>query len=99
MFCSDSSIYRPGLFNHKVAIVTGYYFRHGMNSIVCLRRGGTGIGLQIARELLDLGCTVIIASRKSEQIAAAVKILENPRLWGTTCNIRQEDQVSTLCKA
>lgn len=88
---SALSIYRPGLFNGKVAIVTG---------------GGTGIGKSIAYELAFLGCTVIIAARNSERLqAAAVKIQEdvkaaNPASEGSVhaiaCNIRSEEQVSNL---
>ncbi|KAK0152362.1 Peroxisomal trans-2-enoyl-CoA reductase [Merluccius polli] len=55
-----SSVFRTGLFNHKVAIVTG---------------GGTGIGKAITAELLQLGCKVVISSRKVERLEAAAEEL------------------------
>ncbi|CEG48186.1 peroxisomal trans-2-enoyl-reductase [Plasmopara halstedii] len=85
------SIYRPGLFNGKVAIVTG---------------GGTGIGKSIAYELAFLGCTVVIASRNLERLkAAADKIQADVKsacpssvgsVHAIACNIRNEEQVSNL---
>ncbi|CAG5115692.1 unnamed protein product [Candidula unifasciata] len=48
-----SSIFRRGLFLNKVAIVTG---------------GATGIGKAITKELLYLGCNVVIASRKLQRL-------------------------------
>ncbi|XP_023191362.1 peroxisomal trans-2-enoyl-CoA reductase isoform X13 [Xiphophorus maculatus] len=83
-----SSVFRPGLFNHKVAIVTG---------------GGTGIGKAISAELLELGCSVVISSRKAERLEAAAqqmrqKIPPSSPASVTTvpCNIRSEDEVKAL---
>uniref|UniRef100_A0A3B5LRK5 Peroxisomal trans-2-enoyl-CoA reductase n=1 Tax=Xiphophorus couchianus TaxID=32473 RepID=A0A3B5LRK5_9TELE len=83
-----SSVLRPGLFNHKVAIVTG---------------GGTGIGKAISAELLELGCSVVISSRKAERLEAAAqqmrqKIPPSSPASVTTvpCNIRSEDEVKAL---
>lgn len=83
-----ASIFRPGLFNHKVAIVTG---------------GGTGIGKAISVELLELGCNVVISSRKVEKLKSAVEELRtkisssNPAtVTSVPCNIRNEDEVKTL---
>jgi peroxisomal 2,4-dienoyl-CoA reductase len=47
------SIFRPGLLDGQVALVTG---------------GGTGIGLGIAEELATLGAHVVLASRKPENL-------------------------------
>ena len=40
-----TSVFRDGLLDGKAAIVSG---------------GGTGIGLEITRELLSLGCNVMV---------------------------------------
>ncbi|MGH0117538.1 UNVERIFIED_CONTAM: hypothetical protein FKN15_038058 [Acipenser sinensis] len=80
--------YKAGLFNHKVAIVTG---------------GGTGIGKAITSELLYLGCSVVIASRKKERLEASAKELSssippsNPaKVTPIQCNIRHEAEVRSL---
>ncbi len=52
----DTSIFRPGLLDGQVALVTG---------------GGTGIGYGIAELLAALGMHVVIASRKPEHLEAA----------------------------
>ncbi|XP_041848042.1 peroxisomal trans-2-enoyl-CoA reductase [Melanotaenia boesemani] len=83
-----SSVFRPGLFNHKVAIVTG---------------GGTGIGKAISAELLELGCNVVISSRKAERLEAAAEEMRKKippsspaSVTPLLCNIRNEDEVKAL---
>ncbi|XP_076455952.1 peroxisomal trans-2-enoyl-CoA reductase-like [Babylonia areolata] len=88
-----SSVFRPGLFKGRVAIVTG---------------GGTGIGQAIALELLHLGCAVVIASRKLERLQEAAKDMRTriissshsgaaePILNVMKCNIREEKEVQQM---
>ncbi|XP_063284611.1 peroxisomal trans-2-enoyl-CoA reductase-like [Pelobates fuscus] len=85
------SVFCPGLFRHKVAIVTG---------------GGTGIGKSIAAELLELGCSVVIASRNLGRLKEAVidltaKISPSTPSVVTPiqCNIRKEEEVESLVKS
>ena len=84
--------FRKDIFLGKVAIVTG---------------GGTGIGRAITKELALLGCRVVIASRKMDQLetaAAAINHTYSRNMGGAAgggvfpfqCNIRSEDQVCTL---
>ncbi len=78
------TIFRPDLFSGKAAIVTG---------------GGTGIGLAIAEELVQLGADVVIASRKMKRLVPAAKGLSrdyNARVIPVTCNIRERDSIEQL---
>jgi len=56
-----NSIFKEGLFEGKVALVTG---------------GGTGIGLRTAKELSQLGANLVLASRKRENLDKGVKEIE-----------------------
>ncbi|KAJ8307023.1 hypothetical protein KUTeg_015107, partial [Tegillarca granosa] len=83
-----SSVFRPGLFNGKVAIVTG---------------GATGIGKTITEELIFLGCKVMIASRNEERLQKAAEEMKtmipsssSAAIDHIQCNIRKEEQVSLL---
>ena len=72
-------MFRPQLFEGQTALVTG---------------GGSGIGFAIASQLLELGATVYIASRKTARLESAL-----PRLQALgTCkalelDIRNRDQI------
>jgi citronellol/citronellal dehydrogenase len=71
------SIYRPGLMNGHVAIVTG---------------GGSGIGLSIAKNLAELGSKVAICGRKQERLDAAKKELPE-HVLAAVCDIREPEQI------
>jgi len=76
------SVFRPGLFRDKVAVITG---------------GGTGIGKAISEELLTLGAKVVIASRNEEKVAGAAKEMSKlGTIVSRRCNIRSEDDVRNL---
>lgn len=83
------SVFRPGLFAGKAAIVTG---------------GGTGLGFAITRELLALGCDVLIASRSADKLRAAAAELASDgecvgRLRWRACNIKAEAEVEAAVRA
>ena len=78
------SVFRRDLFNGKVAVVTG---------------GATGLGRAITEELTSLGCKVVIASRKLENLEETAKTINEtlspplrPRVFPYQCNIRNEEQ-------
>jgi citronellol/citronellal dehydrogenase len=84
------TIFRPGLFEGHVAIVTG---------------GGSGIGLAIARALVELGCNVAIGGRKQDRLDAARADLDASRGTGrgrvvaATVDIRDVDHVARFLDA
>lgn len=74
------TVFRENLFANQVALITG---------------GGTGIGLRAARELAKLGATVVLASRKMENLEKGVAQIraDGGVAHAITCNIRDEDSV------
>jgi citronellol/citronellal dehydrogenase len=80
------SIFRSGLFDGRVAIVTG---------------GGSGIGLVTARELASLGARVAICGRKPDKIEAGLSALAADgvgadRVHGAPCDIRDPEGVAAF---
>ncbi|XP_045709143.1 peroxisomal trans-2-enoyl-CoA reductase isoform X1 [Phyllostomus hastatus] len=86
-----TSCLAPGLLQNLTAIVTG---------------GGTGIGKAIAGELLQLGCHVVIASRKfdvlkstADELKAQLSATHQSQITPIKCNIRNVEEVNDLVKS
>ena len=77
------SIFRPGLFDGQVVLVTG---------------GGTGIGRCIAHELAALGATSVLAARREEPVQAVVSEIEavGGRAAYKVLNIRDAEAVDAV---
>ena len=77
------SVFRPGLFDGQVALVTG---------------GGSGIGRGIADLLATLGAHVVLASRKLERVeaAAAEIVAAGGQASAVAVDVRNGDLVRTV---
>lgn len=75
-----NSIFRPGLFNDQVYVITG---------------GGTGIGRCIAHELVSLGAAVAVCARKPRHVEPVAEEIESlgGTVLATVCDIRDRESV------
>lgn len=72
----------------------------GSQRIAIVTGGSSGIGLAVARHLLDDGYNVTICSRTREQIDQALAALDGrDNVFGTVCDVSEPDAVSTLVSA
>src|SRR5579863_8595096 len=80
------SIFRTGLFDGSVAVVTG---------------GGSGIGLAIARTLLELGARVAICGRDEAKLERASSLLTKRGgiVHAARCDIREVDDVAAFVRS
>ena len=79
------SVFRPGLFEGQVVLVTG---------------GGSGIGRCIAHELASLGAAVVVAGRREEPLQQVVDEIAEAggRAELVVLNIRDQEAVDTAVR-
>ena len=80
------SVFAPGLFAHKVVLVTG---------------GGSGIGRCTAHELASLGAHVVLIGRKLDKLfdVAGEIVADGGRASFHSCDIRDEEAVQNTVEA
>jgi NAD(P)-dependent dehydrogenase (short-subunit alcohol dehydrogenase family) len=76
-----SEVFRPGLLEGQVAVVSG---------------GGSGLGRAIALELAGLGAQVQICGRRLGPLQETADASAEGRIEAMACDIREEDQVNAL---
>lgn len=76
-----SAIFRPGLLDGQVVVVSG---------------AGAGLGRVAAVELAGLGATVVICGRRAEPLEETVALCEGGVCEPVVCDIRDADQVGAL---
>jgi citronellol/citronellal dehydrogenase len=78
---AGSEVFRDGLLDGQVAIVTG---------------GGTGLGRATALELARLGASVVVCGRREEALLQTAALAPGARVSAQVCDIREEDEVAAL---
>ncbi|GAC1389689.1 MAG: SDR family oxidoreductase [Variovorax sp.] len=80
------SVFAPGLFTHKVVLVTG---------------GGSGIGRCTAHELASLGAHVVLIGRRLDKLfdVAGEIVADGGRASFHACDIRDEEAVQNTVEA
>ena len=80
---SPLEVFRPGLFDGRVALITG---------------GGSGIGRGIADTLAVLGAHVVLASRKQERVDAAAAEIRaaGGKASGIAVDVREQERVKEV---
>jgi peroxisomal 2,4-dienoyl-CoA reductase len=78
-----AAVFRPGLLDGQVALVTG---------------GGTGIGLGISELLAELGAHVVIASRKPDHLDAAITTItaRGHKATAVQLDVRDQEKVKAV---
>jgi meso-butanediol dehydrogenase/(S,S)-butanediol dehydrogenase/diacetyl reductase len=65
-------------------------------SVVLVTGGGTGIGAAISDAFLAAGATVVISSRRSQVLQAAVERAGSDRLTAIAADVSQKDEIHRL---
>src|SRR5688500_15667690 len=76
-----SKLFKPGLLDGQVAIVSG---------------GGSGLGRASALELAALGARVVVCGRRAEPLEETAAQADPGRIEPRVCDVREEDQVAAL---
>jgi citronellol/citronellal dehydrogenase len=78
---TPSDVFRPGLLDGQVAIVSG---------------GGSGLGRATALELAACGAHVVVCGRREEPVRETAAMADGGRCDAVACDIREEDEVDRL---